>query len=234
MHAGTSLPWTSHAEDENECSLSGLRMPTPLCTKPVEPWGQSLLHAMQLVMLGAGSFVGDMSLLYPERYAVRSATAIAMGTVTAVRCSIRRFKSLVQASTLARMKAIAEQKADLTSRRLASGAAKVHPCIKLPALQNTRMNQTFHHAGRFQLHARTSGEGCGCSCSKMRIAATSQLELVTCAHDPSATHTNMQPAHVKRPGIITFLASVRCDAAGQPAEQCQAAWRTRIAAGEGA
>jgi CRP-like cAMP-binding protein len=128
---------------------------------------------MQLVMLGAGSFVGDMSLLYPERYAVRSATAIAMGTVTAMRCSIRRFKSLVQVSTLARMKVIAEQKADLTSRQLASGAAKVHPCLKLTALHNTRMKQTFHRAGRFQLHARTSGQSCGCSCSKITIAVTS-------------------------------------------------------------
>jgi hypothetical protein len=82
---------------------------------------------MEVVILGAGTFIGDMALAQPDRAAVRTATVVAMTQVVTMRISLERFKAVVPRRTLDRMREIAAQKGVLTTKRVEHEVSRV--CI---------------------------------------------------------------------------------------------------------
>lgn len=74
---------------------------------------------MQLVVLGAGSFVGDMTFIRGTAATTRTATVAAMTPVTALRVSNAYFRRVVSSDVLARMKAETEVKDKLTEKTIA-------------------------------------------------------------------------------------------------------------------
>jgi CRP-like cAMP-binding protein len=71
---------------------------------------------MQLVLLGAGAFIGDMTLLNAS--SIRSASVAALTEVYTLRISNTLFLRLVPQTTLDHMRDIVEQKEIMTRQHL--------------------------------------------------------------------------------------------------------------------
>lgn len=81
----------------------------------IEPLDQLL----QLVVLGAGSFIGDMTVISDKSGALRKATVAALTPLTALRITNARFRRIVSLEVLERMRAVAAEKDVLTKHTIA-------------------------------------------------------------------------------------------------------------------
>jgi CRP-like cAMP-binding protein len=76
---------------------------------------------MQLVLVGAGAFIGDMTLLNAS--STRSASVMALTEVYALRVSNALFLRIVPQSTLDRMRDVVEQKEIITRQHMQDDVA---------------------------------------------------------------------------------------------------------------
>jgi CRP-like cAMP-binding protein len=85
---------------------------------------------VQLVLLGIGSIIGDMSLTQTSQGARRSATVVVLTPVVTMLITIARFVRVVPPHVLESLRIAAEQKERLTQKHLQEHRSDVVCCCE--------------------------------------------------------------------------------------------------------